>query len=216
MQQIWQQLNILNCTEMKSGTIVAVISKPDIDFTQDDVERTKLHLENGVKLMVFKDEKNDGIGFAVRLDVACKDKEFFSRRNLNMAKQSILKQKSSLEWLSWYKSMSIETLKGYSTSCIPSIFKYEGPLPKVYMENSPQKPTNFIHLPMDFVLSKCKPVSESDSVFLVKTSRDAYEDRFRLRKLSKLSGEFSCVMVDCVVHCLVNCVVHCVFTKEIC
>ena len=190
MQQIWQQLNILNCTELQSGTIVAVISKPDLHFTQDDVERTKLHLKNGVKIMVFKDNKNNEIGFAVRLDVACNDEEFLSRHSLNMAKQSILKQKKSLEWLSWYKNMSVEALEDYSTNDIPSIFKFDGPLPGVYMENRPQKSSNFIHLPMEFVLSKCKPVSETDSVFLVKTSRDAYEDRFRLRKLSTLSTKF--------------------------
>ena len=75
----------------------------------------------------------------------------------------------------------VEALKDYSINDFPSIFKFGDSVPEIYMENITQKLSSFIHLPMEFVLSKCKLIRESDSVFLVKTARNAYEDRFRLR-----------------------------------
>ena len=76
---------------------------------------------------------------------------------------------------------SVEALENYTINDVPSIFKFDNSLPMVYMENIPQNPSNFIHLPMEYIIEKCKLVKGSDSLFLIKTSRDAYEDRFRLR-----------------------------------
>ena len=97
----------------------------------------------------------------------------------------------------------VEVLKYYSINDFPSIFKFGDSLPEIYMENNTQKLSSFIHLPMEFVLSKCKILSESDSVFLVKTSRKAYENRFRLRY------QCQCLQTICVVLCVVVFVVKC-------
>ena len=80
------------------------------------------------------------------------------------------------------KTDLIETeLTNYSTNDIPSIYKYEDVLPEVYLEDISQKPSTFLHLPIEFILTNCKVVSQSNSVFLVKTAREAFQDRFRLR-----------------------------------
>ena len=104
LQQLWQQADILDCNEMTDSTILVIISKPDFDLTQDDLERAKLNLENGHSLVIFKDDKNHEIGIVVRSSIACNDEDFLSQRD--KANQQILKQKTPVEWLSWYKNMS--------------------------------------------------------------------------------------------------------------
>ena len=95
----------------------------------------------------------------------------------------------------------VEVLKDYSINDFSSIFKFGDSVPEIYMENITQKLSSFIHLPMEFVLSKCRLISESDSVFLVKTARNAYEDRFRLRY------QCQCLQIIDVVYGVVLCVV---------
>ena len=106
LHQIWQQLNILHCNQMKDTTILVIILQPYFNLTQDDLERTKMHLENEDVIMVFKDDKNRKMGFAASSRTACNDEEFLSRHHLSMEMESILLQKTPLEWLSWYKNMS--------------------------------------------------------------------------------------------------------------
>ena len=91
---------------MKNTTILVIILQPYFNLTQDDLERTKMHLENEDVIMVFKDDKNRKIGFAASSRTACNDEEFLSRHHLSMEMESILMQKTPLEWLSWYKNMS--------------------------------------------------------------------------------------------------------------
>ena len=97
--------------------------------------------------------------------------------------------------------LEVEALKDYSVNDFASIFKFGDSVPEIYMENITQKLSSFIHLPMEFVLSKCRLISESDSVFLVKTARNAYEDRFRLRY------QCQCLQIIDVVYGVVLCVV---------
>ena len=103
LQQLWQQVNILDCNEMTDATILVIISKPDFDLTKDDLDRAKLSLENGHSIVIFKDDKNHEIGIAVRSSIACNDEDFLSQGD--KANQQILKQKTPLEWLSWYKNI---------------------------------------------------------------------------------------------------------------
>jgi len=105
MQQLWQQINIFDCSELTDATILVIISKPDFDLTQDDLDRAKLSLEDGYDIVIFKDEKNLEIGFVVRSSIICNDEDFLSHRNRDKTKQQILKQKAPLEWLSWYKNI---------------------------------------------------------------------------------------------------------------
>ena len=90
---------------MTDATILVIISKPDFDLTQNDLERVKFNLENGDKILIFKDDKNHEVGFAVRSSIACNDEDFLLHRNREKENQRILKQKTPLEWLSWYKNM---------------------------------------------------------------------------------------------------------------
>ena len=88
---------------MTDSTILVIISKPDFDLTQDDLDRAKLNLENGHKIVILIDDKNVEIGFAVKSSTACNDENFLLQRD--KANQQILKQKAPVEWLSWYKNI---------------------------------------------------------------------------------------------------------------
>ena len=88
---------------MTDATILVIISKPDFDLTKDDLDRAKLSLEKGHSIVIFKDDKNHEIGIAVRSSIVCNDEDFLSQGD--KANQQILKQKTPLEWLSWYKNI---------------------------------------------------------------------------------------------------------------
>ena len=115
LQQVWKQINLLDCSRITERTILVFISKPDYELTQDDLVRAKMNFKNGGNIVIFNNGINKDIGFAVSGRAACQDKEFLTQLKAN---HQILKQKSPLEWLSWYKNMPVRFLNDIDlTSC---------------------------------------------------------------------------------------------------
>ena len=55
-------------------------------------------------------------------------------------------------------------------------------IPEIYLKNVPQPDMNFKYLPKTAKLEKCMK-TESSSIFLLKTARNARHDRYKIRRL---------------------------------
>ena len=54
-------------------------------------------------------------------------------------------------------------------------------IPKRYLKNSPQPETSFLYLPESVKTTKCQKI-ESQSIYLIKTARNAAFERFKIRR----------------------------------
>ena len=56
-------------------------------------------------------------------------------------------------------------------------------LPPKYEENIPQDETEFLYIPIHIKAMKCKIITKSDSIYLIKTARNEFKHRFIIRRL---------------------------------
>ena len=75
----------------------------------------------------------------------------------------------------------VETMKLLDFS---HLMKFNNQIPKKYTENVRQEEIDFVYIPKPMLTKFCQNVPESDSLFLIKTSRNSVQEKFlKLRPL---------------------------------